>query len=129
MSHYAIAKVRIQPDVRLLKEVLEGVASKLGAKLRERTVVRGWRLMRNVDFLVEMDLPYGNGYGVEITRNGIRVHVDDHGAPMTAREFANMIAKEYVTRALKNVLEEEGYAVNVEEGKEENVIYAYEVGI
>ena len=127
MSHYAVSVIKIQnPDMELLKQALENLAKKLGGRVRENAVVRGWSIERKVPLLLEMQLPYGNGYGVEVTGNGIRIHVDDHGAPLTAEQFANELMTEYTKAALVETLQEMGYSFEVKEEQDRVVITAVE---
>ena len=128
MSHYAIAKVKIRnPDRKVLVKALEAIAQKLGGKVAENVTVRGFNFTKKCDLAILMELPWGNGYGIEITPKGeIVVHVDDHGAPMTAEEFAEELNREYTTAAITEVLNQEGYATNVVRQEGKNVIYAYE---
>jgi len=128
MSHYALCRASIKnPDLPLLRSVLSKIATRFNAKVVEDTEVCGWAFRRRVDFLVEMKLPYGNGYGVEVTDSGeVVVHVDDHGAPMTAEEFRDLLQREYMVEAVKSVMEELGYVV--EEDRSEDVVTIKAVG-
>ena len=122
MSHYAISRIRINPDPVLLEQVLQELAQELGAGVRKDAVVHGWSFSRKVDYLLEMPLMYGNGYGIELTGNGIRIHVDEHGAPLTAEQFADMLAKRYMAKAVKQALQELGFQVQEQFAEDQIVI-------
>ena len=124
MSHYAISRIRIKPVPELLERVLSRLARELGATLEKNAIVEGWRFRREVDYLLKKELPYGNGYGIEITDSGITVHVDEHGAPLTAQELAQKIHQYYVTEALVDSLRELGYSVDTREQGEEVIVVA-----
>ena len=129
MSHYAVSKIKItNPDKELLLKTLQEIAKKLGGKVVENAVVRGWNFRKQVDYLVQLDLPYGNGYGIIITSNGVEVHVDDHGAPMTARQFADELVTLYTKNALEQTLREMGYSVQVEKKDKQIVLVGVEAG-
>ncbi len=127
MSHYAIAKVHItNPKKDTFLRALNILAEKLGGKVAENVVIRGWGFQKECDYAILMKLPYGNGYGIELTNNGIKVHVDDHGAPLTAQQFAEELMKTYTSLAIQEALEQLGYSVQKQEEKEQVIIYAYE---
>jgi len=128
MSHYALCRTSIKnPSKSLLRSVLSKIAVRLKAKVVEDNEVYGWAFRRRVDFLVEMKLPYGNGYGVEVTDSGeVVVHVDDHGAPLTGEQFQELLQREYMAEAVKAVMEGLGYIV--EEDRSEDVIIIKAVG-
>ena len=122
MSHYAVVKVQIKnPNRTVLERALRNIADYLGGVLSKDTEVYGYRFARRVDYLVQVRLPYGNGYGVKINSNGeVVVHVDDHGAPLTAEQFQEMLQREYMAEAVKAVMQELGY--EVEEERQEEAI-------
>lgn len=127
MSHYAVSRVKIvNPNQQILKRALQRLAEKIGAELLENARVRGWGFNRRVNYLLKMKLPYGNGYGIEITDNGIRIHVDEHGAPMRAEELARELTALYTAEAMREVLQEMGYSASIEEQNDKIVINAGE---
>lgn len=127
MSHYAVSRIRItNPNPQILRKALEQLAKKLGAELVENARVRGWGFNKRVDFLLKMRLPYGNGYGIELSSDGIKIHVDEHGAPMKAEEFARELTALYTAEAMKEVLQEMGYSPSVEDQGDKIVINAGE---
>ena len=115
MSHWTSLKVRLRnPNPELLKRALEVLARELGARgVAENYVVRGWGGRRvRATYAIPMRLPYGNGYGVVITRDGgVRVVVDDHGAPLSADEFAAKLTQTYTVLALTEIARAEGFEI------------------
>lgn len=127
MSHYAIAKIRItNPDSNLFLKALNKLAERIGGKVAVNVVVRGWDFSKQCQYAILLNLPYGNGYGVEITGDGIKIHVDDHGAPLTAQEFAEELMKTYTEMAIEESLRELGYSVEKQEESDKIILYAYE---
>jgi len=127
VSHYAIAKIKItNPHRQTFLNALQILAQKLGGRVAENVVVRGFDFAKKCDYAILVNLPYGNGYGIELTNDGIKVHVDDHGAPMTAQEFAEELMKTYTSLAITEALNELGYSVERQEEKDKVVLYAYE---
>ena len=127
MSHYAIAKIRItNPGPNIFLKALNILAQKLGGRVTQKTTIRGWNFVKDVDYAILMDLPYGNGYGIEVTGNGIKIHVDDHGAPLSAEQFAEELMKTYTSLAIEESLKELGYNVEKQEEKDKVILYAYE---
>jgi len=126
MSHYALCRTSIKnPSKSLLRSVLSKIATSLNAKVIENAEVYGWGFSRRVDFLIKMKLPFGNGYGVEVTDSGeVVIHVDDHGAPMTGKQFRELLQREYMAEAVKAVMEELGYVVEEDRSKDAVIIKA-----
>ena len=108
------------PDMNLLKTAMEAIAKKLNGNLVENFVVTGWGLKRKCLFAIPMELPYGNGYGVFIDKNGeLKICVDDHGAPLSAVQFAELLEQTYVALAVATAAQQLGYNVaNIQELKE-----------
>lgn len=127
MSHYAVAKLKIiNPHPALFLKALKQMAEKLGGKVAENVVVQGWGFTKQCHYAILLKLPYGNGYGIEITSNGIKIHVDDHGAPLSARQFAKQLMKIYTAVALEHTLRELGYNVEKHNEGDKVIVYAYE---
>lgn len=127
MSHYAVVNVKIiDPNRQLLLKALHNIAEKLGGRVAEDIVVYGFNFSKRCNYAVLVNLPYGNGYGVELTSDGIKVHVDDHGAVWSAEKFAEELVKEYTALALEQVLGEMGYTVNRQLEGEKLILYAME---
>ena len=113
MSHWTVAKLRIKnPDMELLKQALQVIAQELGAQLVENFEVVGWGGRQRCPLAIPMRLPYGNGYGVFIDADGnINIVVDDHGAPLSAQEFANKLTQYYTALAIARVAPQLGFTV------------------
>jgi len=114
MSHWTVAKVKIKnPSKDLLKLALEAIAKELGVKqVVENFEVIGWHARQRCDLAIPLSLPYGNGYGVYIDSNGeVRVVVDDHGAPISAREFANKLTQYYTILAVQVAAQQLGFSI------------------
>ncbi|RLE48465.1 MAG: hypothetical protein DRJ18_01930 [Candidatus Methanomethylicota archaeon] len=114
MSHWTSAKIRIKnPDRELLKLALQAIAKELGVQtVAENYMVIGYNGRQRCPFAIPLKLPYGNGYGVYIDENGeVRVVVDDHGAPLSAREFANKLTQYYTTLAVQVAAQQLGFIV------------------
>ena len=114
MSHWTICKVKIKnPDINLLKQALQVIAEELGVnQVVENMVVRGWHGKRKCLYAIPMALPYGNGYGVYIDKNGeVKVVVDDHGAPLSASTFANKLLQYYTALAVASASQQLGFNV------------------
>jgi len=114
MSHWTVAKVRIKnPSKELLKLALQAIAKELGAsEVVENFEVIGYHASRVCDLAIPMRLPYGNGYGVYIDQNGeVKVVVDDHGAPMSAREFASKLIQYYTVLAVQVAAQQLGFTI------------------
>ena len=126
MSHYAIAKIKIKnPNWAALEAALKELAKELGGELVKNGIVYGYGFKKTVNYLVKLKLPYGNGYGIEVTRSGIKVHVDEHGAPLTAEEFTNRLHMTYTAKATQIALQRMHYRVmSVSKAKDRVVIKA-----
>jgi len=114
MSHWTVARLTIKnPDLELLKQALLAIAQELGvSEVAENYEVYGWGGKVKALFAIPMQLPYGNGYGVVIDENGeIKVYVDDHGAPLTAREFAEKLTQYYTALAVARAVQELGFTI------------------
>jgi len=115
MSHWTVAKVKIKnPNSELLRQALQAIAQELGVQqVVENYVVYGWGGRRvKCQFAIPMRLPYGNGYGVYIDRNGeIRVVADDHGAPIDVREFADKLTQYYTVLAVELAAQQLGFTI------------------
>jgi len=114
MSHWTVAKVRIKnPNQQLLKQALTAIAQELGVQqVVENFVVVGYGSRQRCVYAIPMRLPYGNGYGVYIDENGeVRVVVDDHGAPLSANEFAQKLTQYYTVLAVQLAAQQLGFAI------------------
>lgn len=78
-----------------LENALLQLASQLGGKLTKEPV-KTWSGTFNVDYLVSLPLPYGNGYGIRIDNNNIEIIVDEH-APLTAQQFKSALLIKYLS--------------------------------
>lgn len=115
VSHWTVAKVRIKnPNQQLLRQALQAIAQELGVQqVAENYEVIGWggRRQRCL-FAIPVRLPYGNGYGVYVGSNGeVRVVVDDHGAPLSANEFAQKLTQYYTVLAVQLAAQQLGFAI------------------
>ncbi len=114
MSHWTVAKIEIRnPDIELLRQALMAIAQELGVnQVVENFEVIGWNGRQHCQFAIPVQLPYGNGYGVYIDENGyVKVVVDDHGAPLTAQQFANKLMQYYTALAVVKAAQELGFTV------------------
>ena len=114
MSHWTVAKLRIKnPNLDLLKQALQVIAKELGVnQVVENYVVTGWGgRMRRCLYAIPMKLPYGNGYGIYIENGEVKVVVDDHGAPLSASEFANKLNQYYTALAIARVAPQLGFTI------------------
>jgi len=114
MSHWTVARLTIKnPDLELLKQALLAIAQELGvSEVAENYEVYGWGGKVKALFAIPMQLPYGNGYGVVIDENGeIKVYVDDHGAPLSAKEFAEKLTQYYTALAVARAAQELGFTI------------------
>lgn len=128
MSNYTRIVIDIHNiDTGVLEKALEKLSGKLGGVLKKNTVVTYYGGSKHVDYLIEMNLPYGNGIGVDIDGNKIEVHVDLHGTSFSSGEIENMIKQEYVCQMLLNTLSSK-YSLSVSEQGDKIYIYAYELG-
>jgi len=114
MSHWTVAKVSIKnPNPELLKQALSIIASELKSRIVENFEVVGWNMRQLCQYAIPLSLPYGNGYGVYINKNGeLVVVVDEHGAPMTAKEFARKLAQYYTALAVQVAAQSLGFTVS-----------------
>ena len=124
MSHWTVAKVRIRnPNEALLKQALQAIAQELGSKVVEDFEVVGYGARRMCLLAIPMSLPYGNGYGVYIDSSGeVRVVVDDHGAPMTAQEFAEKLTQYYTTLAVQLAAQQLGFTITDARQTEQGIV-------
>jgi len=114
MSHWTVAKLSIKnPNLELLKQALLAIAQELGvSEVVENYEIYGYGGRVKALLAIPMQLPYGNGYGVVIDENGeIKVYVDDHGAPLTAREFAEKLTQYYTALAIARAAQELGFTI------------------
>jgi len=115
MSHWTVAKLSIKnPDLELLRQALLAIAQELGvSQIAENFEVYGWGGRRvKALFAIPMNLPFGNGYGIVIDENGeVKVYVDDHGAPLTASEFAEKLTQYYTALAVARAAQELGFTI------------------
>jgi len=114
MSHWTVAKVKVKnPNLELLRQALQAIAQELGVQqVVENYEVIGWGARRRCLYAVPMRLPYGNGYGVYIDSSGeVRVVVDDHGAPLSANEFAQKLTQYYTVLAVQLAAQQLGFAI------------------
>jgi len=113
VSHWTVAKVKIKnPNKEILRMALMSIAKELGvSRVVEGYEVIGYHARQKCDFAIPMRLPYGNGYGVYIDNGEVRVVVDDHGAPITAEEFAKKLTQYYVATAVVYAAQHLGFSI------------------
>ena len=125
VSHWTVAKISIKnPNRELLKQALQAIAQELGVNnVVENFEVIGWHARQVCDLAIPMELPFGNGYGIRINSNGeVEVVVDDHGAPMLAREFANKLTQYYTTLAVQLAAQQLGFTVTDARQTEQGIV-------
>lgn len=124
MSHWTVARVKIKnPDKEILKMALMSIAKELGvSEVAENYEVIGYHASRVCDFAIPMDLPYGNGYGVYIENGEVRVVVDDHGAPLSADEFAKKLTQYYVATAVAYAAQQLGFNIQNVQQTQQGII-------
>ena len=121
MSHWTVARLKLKnPDIEILKKALEAIAQELGSRVEENMLIWGYRHQRQCQLAIPLNLPYGNGYGVYINEEGeVEVVVDDHGAPMTAQQFANKLMQYYTAIAITQVAPQLGFNIeNIQQTNE-----------
>jgi len=113
VSHWTVAKIEIRdPVFEILKQALQAIAQELGvSEVVENYEIYGWHGKVKALLAIPMQLPYGNGYGVVIENGEVKVFVDDHGAPLTAEEFAEKLAQYYTALAIARVAQELGFTI------------------
>ncbi|MEM1690087.1 MAG: hypothetical protein QXG48_00490 [Thermofilaceae archaeon] len=102
MSHWTRAKVKINVNAvneTLLLSALEILAKEIGGKVAKNVIVRGFRHSVQCPYAVLCTLPYGNGYGILLS-DELTVVVDEHGAPLSAAEFAERLTQLYTALAV-----------------------------
>ena len=99
MSHWTVLKVKLSnPNPGILKTALDVIARELGSHVVEDYTVTGFGFSERCNYAIPLNLRYGNGYGVKITSTGeVLVVVDDHGAPLSASDFANKLTQYYLS--------------------------------
>ena len=120
MSHWTVCKLAIRnPNMELLKQALQVLAQKLGSGVKENMVITGWNGQAQCPLAIPLNLPYGNGYGVLIENGEIKVVVDDHGAPLSAKAFVNELQRTYMALAVAQATQVLGWTItNVQELQE-----------
>ena len=120
MSHWTVCKLSIRnPNMELLRQALEVIAQKLGSEVKENMTIVGYRHKMRCPLAIPLRLPYGNGYGVVIENGEIRVVVDDHGAPMSAKQFTQELQRTYMALAIAQATQQLGWNItNVQELQE-----------
>jgi len=128
MSHWTVCRVRIKnPNMELLRRVMEILAQKLGSRVVENFLVRGYGHMQLCQLAIPLKLPYGNGVGIYIDENGeLKVVMDDHGAPISTQKFAQLLTQYYTALAISVASQQLGYTVqNVQETREGVLLELY----
>jgi len=120
MSHWTVCKLSIRnPNMELLRQALEVIAQKLGSEVKENMTIIGWNGQAQCPLAIPLKLPYGNGYGILIENGEIKVVVDDHGAPMKAKDFVNELQRTYMALAIAQATQQLGWSItNVQELRE-----------
>ncbi len=112
MSHVTKAKIKIKnPRMEILELALRILAKKIGGKVVRNTTIYGYRMREEVPLAVLVRLPYGNGYGIKVENGEVVVVVDEHGAPLSAEQFAKELQKNYVVVATRLVAEKLGWDI------------------
>lgn len=102
VSHWTRAKVKLNAqsiNEELLLAALELLAKEAGGRVARNVIIRGFRHSVQCPYAVLCNLPYGNGYGILLS-NEVTVVVDEHGAPLSAAEFAERLTQIYTALAL-----------------------------
>ena len=120
MSHWTVCKLSIRnPNMELLRQALQVLAQKLGSEVKENMTIVGWNGQAQCPLAIPLNLPYGNGYGILIENGEIKVVVDDHGAPMKAKDFVNELQRTYMALAIAQATQALGWTIsNVQELQE-----------
>lgn len=128
MSHYALIEIKLSnPDKSVLKEAVKLLAKyELGIEpiVKEQTTLYAAGARIPVDILLEYSLPYGNGYGIKIDKGKVQVHVDEHGAPLSAREFAKLLQQYYTAIATMIAVRRHGYQVKLDKVQDKLIVVA-----
>ena len=112
--------------MEVLRKAMEVLAQKLGSRVVENFVVRGYGHQQLCQLAIPLKLPYGNGVGVYIERGELKVVMDDHGAPISTREFAQLLTQYYTALAITIASQQLGYTVqNVQETKDGVLLELY----
>lgn len=130
MSHKALVRITItNPQRDILSKAVREIARELGVAVEENAVVRGWSFSEKVDFLIKLPTSYGNGFGVRVASDGIRVVADvsvDSERDLLEKIRAG-INKWYTALATVESLREMGYInVRIERSGEEILVTAEE---
>ncbi len=112
MSHWTVLTVKISnPNLNVLKMALDALARDLNSSVVENFEVIGYSGREKCIYGIPVKLPYGNGYGVMVKNGELVVVVDDHGAPLSAREFMNKLVQYYSVIAVIIAAHQSGFRV------------------
>ena len=122
MSHFSIVKISIRnPDVQLLKRVVEEIAKELNADIIS-TIRDFYGITLDVLIGIRNDV-FRRGIGVRVNNKGeIEIVGDFYRIPMSEIErFKQLLTQYYTTFALTTALTSLGY--NVQTVKQNDKIY------
>jgi len=122
MSHFSIVKISIRnPDVQLLKRVVEEIAKELNADIIS-TIRDFYGITLDVLIGIRNDV-FRRGIGVRVNKKGeIEIVGDFYRVPISEVEkFKQLLTQYYTTFALTTALTSLGY--NVQTVKQNDKIY------
>jgi hypothetical protein len=122
MSHFSIIKISIKnPDIELLKRVVEEIAKELNAEI-DNTIRDFYGNTLNVTIGIRNNI-FKRGIGIVINqRDELEIVGDFYGVPASEIEkFKQLLTQYYTTFALTTALTSLGY--NVQTQKMDDKIY------
>jgi hypothetical protein len=125
MSHFSIVKINIRnPDVQLLKQVVEEIARDLGAEV-VNTIRDYYGNALNVTIGIRNDV-FRRGIGVVVERGELQIVGDFYGIPPSEIEkFKQLLTQYYTTYALTTALTQLGYSVQTQKVDDKIYIRAF----
>jgi len=126
MSHFSIIKISIKnPDIELLKRVVEEIAKELNAEI-VNTIRDFYGNALNVTIGIRNNV-FRRGIGVKINEKGeIEIVGDFYGVPASEIEnFKQLLTQYYTTYALTSSLVQLGYNVQTQKVNDKIYIRAY----
>jgi hypothetical protein len=126
MSHFSIIKISIKnPDVQLLRQVVEEIAKELKAEI-VNTIRDFYGNKLNVLVGIKNDV-FFRGIGVRINEKGeIEIVGDYHRVPMSEVErFKQLLTQYYTAYALTSALTSLGYSVQTQKVDDKIYIRAF----
>jgi hypothetical protein len=126
MSHFSIIKISIKnPDLQLLKRVVEEIAKELGAEV-VNTVRDYYGNTLNVIVGIKSSVFY-RGIGVVVNSRGeVEIVGDFYRVPMSEIErFKQMLTQYYTAYALTTALTQLGYSVQTVKQNDKIYIRAF----